>query len=334
MSAGRADVSEYVEQPQHQPQAVEPKADEPEAIFVVGASRSGTSLMRHLLERSDRIALARENHFLGHLRPAEGARIYFRAAGDLSDDETMRRIVELIYSGEFQRRSRWREISTFWHWLVETVPAHEMTDRLLAAERTERGVMKAFLQAYADRLGRPIIGEKTPAHIRYVDTLLTWFPNGRVIHMLRDPRAVYVSDLRRRRNKLRKPYSWLNRVPGALPFVLLVQTVFVWRDAVRRHRVYVARYPHRYRLVRFEDLVSQPDATLRGVYDFLGVEMPANATQVSVVSQGFRGGEAGLDAQAATRWRDHINPVALGIINVLLRSELRRFGYHRSSEVT
>ena len=87
---------------------------EPEAIFVVGSSRSGTSLMRHILERSDRIAIARENHFLGHLRGSEGARNYFRRAGDLQSDDTMRKIVEMIYTGDFQRQSRWREVSTFW----------------------------------------------------------------------------------------------------------------------------------------------------------------------------------------------------------------------------
>ncbi len=205
---------------------------EPEAIFIVGASRSGTSLMRTLLERSDRIALARENHFLGHLRESEGARYYFRRAGDPRDDETMRSIARMIYSGDFQRQSRWREVSTFWRWLIENVPQDEMERRLLAAERTERGMWVAFLRAYADRLGRPIIGEKTPAHLAHVATLLEWFPDARVVHMLRDPRGVYVSDLRRRRNKLRKPYSWFAKVPGLLPLTILFQTAVVWRGVV------------------------------------------------------------------------------------------------------
>jgi hypothetical protein len=189
---------------------------EPEAIFIVGASRSGTSLMRHLLERSPRIALARENHFLGHLRESEGARFYFRRAGDLADDASIRRIVEMIYSGDFARQSRFRELSTFWKWLVDNVPRDDMERRLLAADRDERGLFVAFLRAYADKSDRPIIGEKTPAHLAYVETLLEWFPEARVVHMIRDPRAVFVSDLRRRRGKLRKPYSWLSRVPGLL----------------------------------------------------------------------------------------------------------------------
>lgn len=81
---------------------------EPEAIFIVGASRSGTTLMRTILERSPRIAIARENHFVGHLRENEGARYYFRRLGDMRDDEVVAKVVEMIYSGEFQRRSRWR----------------------------------------------------------------------------------------------------------------------------------------------------------------------------------------------------------------------------------
>jgi hypothetical protein len=176
---------------------------------------------------------------------------------------------------------------------------------LLATERTERGLFAGFLRIYADWVGKPIMGEKTPTHLAYVETPLEWFPNGRVIHMLRDPRAVYVSDLRRRRGKLRRPYKWFARVPGLLSLVILVQTTVVWRAAVRHHVAYAARYRDRYRMVHFEDLVAHPQETLRALYAFLGVEMPADATEVKVVSAGFKRGEEGFDAGAATRWRQH-----------------------------
>lgn len=300
---------------------------EPEAIFIVGASRSGTTLMRNILERSPRIALARENHFLGHLRASEGARYYFRRAGDLSADDTLLRIVEMIYSGEFQRRSRWRELSPFWRWLVDNVPRSEMERRLLAAERSERGMYGAFLRAYADAQGRPVMGEKTPAHLAYVDTLLEWFPDGRVVHMIRDPRAVYVSDLRRRRIKPRKPYSWLGRVPGLLPAAMLLQTTWVWRGAARLHAAYETRYPGRYRLVRFEDVLRDPDATLSALFEFLGVPLPPDATNVRVMAHGFKKGEQGLDAAAADRWREHIGKLADRWLRLFVGGHMRRLGY-------
>ena len=302
---------------------------EPEAVFIVGASRSGTSLMRHILERSPRIALARENHFVGHLREREGARYYFRRAGNLESDETIRKIIDLIYGGGFQRQSRWREVSTFWKWLAENIERDDMERRLLAAERTERGMFAAFMRAYADWRGRPVMGEKTPAHLAYVDTLLEWFPRGRVIQMIRDPRAVYVSDRRRRRTKSRKPYSWLKKVPFLLEAVLLVQTTIVWRGAARRHAVLVKRYPDAYRLVRFEDLVEHPDVTLKAVFEFLGVEAPADATSVRVVSSGFSLGAEGLDAAAASRWREQIHPFAKRWLSTFLGSDMRRIRLRR-----
>ncbi|HUG49093.1 MAG TPA: sulfotransferase [Candidatus Limnocylindria bacterium] len=307
----------------------QPAPAEPEAIFVVGVHRSGTTLMRDILERSEHVAIARENHFLGHLREKEGARYYFRQAGDLADDATIRRIADMIYGGEFRRRSRWRDVSTFWRWLVENVPQDEIVHRLVVEERSERGLMRGFMRAYADARGRPVMGEKTPAHLAYVDTLLEWFPNARVIHMLRDPRAVYVSDLRRRSTRPPHRTSWLLKIPRPLlPPIILVQTVLLWRAAVRRHAAYAARYPDRYRLVRFEDVVRRPDETLGALFDFLRVPMPVDPTEVKVVSRGFRLGEQGLDAAAADRWREHIGPLARRFLGLTLRGPMRRHGYN------
>ena len=76
------------------------RAGEPEAIFIVGVSRSGTTLARRILDRHSRVGIATENHFLGHLLPWEGTRHYLRRLGDPRDDAVVRAMVELIYSGE------------------------------------------------------------------------------------------------------------------------------------------------------------------------------------------------------------------------------------------
>jgi hypothetical protein len=169
---------------------------EPEAVFIVGVSRSGTTLMRRVLDSSSRMGIATENHYLGHLLAREGARHYFRQVGDLRDDQAVRSVVELIWSGDFQRRSRLREISPYWRWLMRTVPREEFEARLLASDRSDRGIFSALMRTYADHGLKPVMGEKTPAHLAYVDTLLEWYPKARVVHMVRDPRGIYVSELR------------------------------------------------------------------------------------------------------------------------------------------
>jgi hypothetical protein len=300
----------------------------PEAIFIVGVSRSGTTLMRRVLDSSSHIGIATENHFLGHLLEREGARHYFHRLGDLHDDATVRRLVDHIWSGDFQRRSRLREVSPYWRWLTRTVDRTEFEARVLASDRTDRGLFEILMRTYADSKGRSIIGEKTPAHLAYVDTLLEWFPDARVVHMLRDPRAIYVSELRRRRSRPESvPYRQLVHVPPLFSTFVLQQVVWVWRRAIDQHRDYGRRFPDRYTAVRFEDVVRDPRPTLEGLFSFLGVEMEEAVLEQKVVSKGAKVGQSGFDAQAAERWRKDISPRAERWITARLGKRMAEVGY-------
>jgi hypothetical protein len=301
---------------------------EPEAIFIVGVSRSGTTLMRRILDKHSRIGIATENHYLGHLLAWEGARHYFRRVGDLHDDAAVGDLVELIYSGELQRRSRLRELSPYWRWLTDKVPREDIEAYLLASDRSERGIFEAFLRIYADRRGKAVIGEKTPAHLAYVETLLEWFPDGRVVHCMRDPRGIYVSELRRRReHAVAFPYRQLALVPPLLERFVLLQVVWAWAGALNRHRALRRRYPERYGMVRFEDLVAEPTETLAELCTFLGVTPEQRMLEQKVTSKGARVGSVGFDSGASDRWREHIGAGAKSAIEKLLGRRLVEMGY-------
>ena len=136
---------------------------EPEAIFVVGVPRSGTTMMRALLDMSPRIAIARENHYMGHVFGRRGARHFFRRAGaDLSDDATVHKVVDMIYSGEYERQAGWRPPSPHWYWLINNISREELEGRLIAAERTERGMFEAFISPYAEKKESPSGARRRP----------------------------------------------------------------------------------------------------------------------------------------------------------------------------
>jgi hypothetical protein len=313
---------------QQRDRTLERRPGEPEAIFIVGVSRSGTTLTRRILDRHSRVGIATENHYLGHLLAWEGTRHYFRRVGDLREDAAVVRLVDLIYSGELQRRSRLRELSPYWRWLTERVPRGDVEARLLASDRSERGIFAAFLRLYADRRGKAVMGEKTPAHLAYVETLLEWFPDGRVVHCVRDPRAIYVSELRRRTaDPASIPYRQLVRVPPLLAAFVLLQVTMAWAGAVHRHRTLRRRYPGRYQVLRFEDLVVDPQATLADLCAFLGVGFEARMLEQKVTSKGANVGQAGFDAGAADRWRSAISAPARRTIETLLGARLEESGY-------
>ncbi len=296
-------------------------------IFVVGVSRSGTSLMRRILERSPEVGICRENHFLGHLIRSEGVRYRLRRLGDPRDDQVIDRIVDYIYSGKLASSSRLRDPSSHWNWLVANVDKNDFAGRLLASDRSERAIFDAVLDTYAENRGKRIRGEKTPAHVRYVDDLMHWYPNGRVIHMVRDPRAIYVSELRRRQEvHAAHPYRELARWRPALAAFIVAETAVAWAESVRRARRNERRYGYRYIVLRFEDLVSSPERVIRGLAERAGIAFVPAMLEQRVVSKGCALGTRGFDRQAADRWRASIEPWARRSLEaLLLRSP--RYGY-------
>jgi Sulfotransferase family len=306
----------------------EAEASPAEYVFVVGLSRSGTTLMRHLLNSAPTVAIAPENHFMGHLLP--GFSIRDRLARIGRDGDAARdaeRVAALLYE-RLPNESGARRPSRMWTWLVRAVPREEFVERLRTSGSDDRSVFATVMALYAERKGAVIKGEKTPAHLRHVSVLLAWFPSGRVLHLVRDPRAVFVSELRRRRGALAGPYRLIRLVPGLLPLIVLVQTSMTWIEATARASRYAARYPSRYRTVRFEDLVREPEPTLRTICDFIGIAYDgAMLAGQSVVSHGARAGEAGIDAGAADRWRATIPGWADLLLSVSLGRSLRAFGY-------
>ncbi len=299
-----------------------------DAIFVVGLSRSGTTLLRNILNRHSQIAIAPENHFLGHLIASEGVRHKLRRFGDLGDDDRLRAMVDFLYDGGLERATALREPSRFWTWLTKRLPREVLLRRLEPTDRSERAIFATLLDAFAERAGKSIRGEKTPAHLRHVPLLVEWFPNGRIVHMMRDPRAIFVSEVRRRRATGGGfPYSLLRHIPPLLSAFALVETTAIWAEGAWRSARYRRAYPTRYRMLRFEDLVEAPEEQLRGLCGWLGVDFEQAMLEQRVVSVGARLGEVGIDADAATRWRATIPGWADRWFRLALGRRMRALGY-------
>jgi hypothetical protein len=186
----------------------------------------------------------------------------------------------------------------------------------------------AMMDLFAERKGKAIKGEKTPAHFQYADTLLGWFPSAKIIHMMRDPRGIFVSEFRRRQKEAQSfPYKQLKRVPGLMKFYILLQTTLTWAASARNASENLAKYPERYTVQRFEDLVRKPEEQVPALCAYLGVPFQQKMLEQEVVSMGFQEKQSGFDAGAADRWKKYIDPFVKRWFHFWFGRQLRSYGY-------
>ncbi|UCG12821.1 MAG: sulfotransferase, partial [Deltaproteobacteria bacterium] len=159
-------------------------------------------------------------------------------------------------------------------------------------------------------------------------TLLEWFPNSRVIHTFRDPRGIFASESRRRKKLPRTfPYKQLQQSGPLFTLYILLQVTYTWLRAVRQHFEYQTLYPGRYYLLKFEDVVTDPENSIKELCTYLGVDFQDAMLEQRVVSRGFRQGQAGFDQRAAERWKE-INPPWVNTWFLFLgRKHLQKLGY-------
>jgi hypothetical protein len=305
-----------------------------EHVFIVGCARSGTSLLRLILSQSERICIAPETHYIRRFTSI--GRRGSKGSGNLADEQNLERMIDSMYSG------RQAAQSSYWRWLQRSVDRQSFRERVRALDGTEQAIFELLMQVYAEKTkggtaGDLLLGEKTPSHFNHIPTLLEWFPGARIIHTFRDPRAILISELKKMQKKGREgPKRMLRSVPDwmleplELPFEL-VHTTHSWLNAAHWHTYCAERYPENYTLVRFEDLVTEPEQQIRRLCRFLNTPFePAMVREVRVIGSSYQEqhrGATGFDRGALYRWKASLHP-AVGLWFTIVGGEqLKKFGY-------
>jgi hypothetical protein len=205
-------------------------------VVVLGVSRSGTTLLKEMLDTHPRLAIPPESYFIPQLWDRHGKR---------PDPER--------FVSDIGRLARVRE------WGVTPADVWErLPDQPAFAD-----AIQAVYRAYADTRGKPRYGDKTPAYMQRLGVLENAFPGAQYVHLVRDGRDAGLSFIEMRR---RPRFNWA-RPRGLGAFAAQ------WRREVEGARRFGSeRAAGRYLELRYEDLVADPETTLRGLCGFLGLE--------------------------------------------------------------
>jgi hypothetical protein len=273
-------------------------------IFIVGAPRSGTTLLQFRLRNHPRLSLPTgESHFLVPLY------VHQDAYKPLDKIENIQRVLELMW-----KKSR-EFLETDLHGMRFDMPS-------LARELHENGcdtlpkIISWLFSKNAAGEGKARWGDKTPYYVLHIPKILDWFPDAQIIHIVRDGRDVALSLFERRHD-----FFIYNAYSAAQS----------WKHYVEvGHKIGSTLPPDQYLEIRYEDLIAEPEQVLKDICAFLGeafdptlfnTKTPQDLGKTPLV-------HAPIKNDNREKWRQAMTPGQVRVFEAIAGQTLTDHGYH------
>ncbi len=259
-------------------------------VFVLGHSRSGTSLMCRLLLDHLGVNFGTESQFI--VRYQQKLARY----GDLSDDRRLRWLIEDISRERFFARTRQN-----FGFVLDV----ERAVRSIGP-RTYSGVLTAIFEQFAASQGLVRWGDKTPDYCRHLPLILDLFPDAQFLHVIRDGRDVALS-------LFKTGFGPKNAYEAAVDWKRTVAEIRRFRDTVPEHA---------FAEVQYEDLLMDPVKTLSQVAIFLGIDNHDDVLDAATPRLRTQ-----VRGDNSLKWKQHLTWREVECFEAFAGDELQALGY-------
>ncbi len=266
-------------------------------FFIVGPPRSGTTLLRFILSSHPRLYVPAETGFLPFLNINPDAVLTVLQLG---------RLLEKI-----------GRLNTEWANLVEDIPTFSES---LPSPRLPH-VLDALYRKMIAPQGAHRWGDKTPSYVRYLPAIQNIFSEAQFIHLIRDGRDATLS--------AREKWSAYQRV-----YMTDIYLLMQWVQNVQAGQAFGRKQNNRtYYEIRYENLVLDPESTLKDLCDFLGesfhpamLDHTALATQV-IQADGHLEVTQPIRTTSLGRWKVEMDPFRKKLADHVAGPTLQLLGY-------
>jgi hypothetical protein len=271
-------------------------------FFIVGSSRSGSTLLRLMLTSHSRIAIPSETWYLTPLVEK------FPCDRALQENEITDAVAVM---------------TNHYTWPDMRLDAAELRRRVadLSGVRL-RDLVEIVYRAHMEVAGKSRWGDKTPAYIEIVPPLAAMFDDAKFIHLIRDGRDVAKSFQRQGWHG-----PWMQGYTRE------------WMRAAELD-IKLGKTPLNERILRvlYEDLVLHPEATLRRICAFIDAGFEAQMLQwhdkvaeAIPVREMIHHSSLGrqMSASDVSRWKREMTSREVFVAEALIGTHLSHFGYER-----
>jgi hypothetical protein len=277
-------------------------------IFIVGANRSGTTLLRLILNAHPRIAIPDELIYFE-------SRLAGIPIGEWRDPGLSPDAYEDFVERVLKTRCQ----------TLDELDRSTLKSDILDGRPTLRRPYRCILEAWARHHGKRRWGEKTPGNLFYVDILLEMFPAAQFIYVVRDPRAGVASMQR------------VDFFPDDVVFNALSRRK---HDTTGRALLTRLVPASQRTTVRYEDLVQRPEATTRSVCAFLDEPFSHEMLNFHQDADQYMRDEAEehynstatqpITDERVDAWTDRLTDEQVAVVERICRGTMEDFGYART----
>ncbi|MGL5082238.1 MAG: sulfotransferase family protein [Microcoleaceae cyanobacterium] len=282
-------------------------------IFIVSSGRSGTTLLRGLLNASQQLYIPHESDFIARTYPLFHQQENF-------NQEDYKLLVRIFFRN-----------SQEWGWGMSEDYLISYLERANPQSLSE--INSLIYQAYLDQEGFESLrwGIKMPVLIANLDRIKTLFPEAKIVHMIRDGRDVTLS--------YRKVHQTEQGKAKFGPKGVFQGSLY-WIDGLRRVEDFNQHYGKDIYELKYEDLLEHTAEELEKLMEFLGLqydpEIPENyhqseANKALVLKSHGRTihakVEKGIDSKNSQKYLKEMSKSELFFFEVLGAPYLHKYGY-------
>jgi len=282
-------------------------------IFIVGSSRSGTTMMGRILGNHNQIFTFKELHFFGTMWG--GKRL-----DEISREDQvylLSRLFCIQENGLFNQNN----IGDF---------KKKASSLLHNKNRNKLEIYELFLTTITQENQSLISCEQTPKNMYYLEEILSHFPEAKVINMVRDQRDVLLSQ----KNKWKRKFLGASGIPifeairSFLNYHPLL-TSRIWTSSLKHTIKY--KNNSRVKIVKFEEMLLNAEATIKDICEFLNIEFHKEMLLVPVIGSSTEqdtSKELTIDKSKVNKWKNGgISEAEIYLSQKISSKMLEEFGY-------
>ena len=289
------------------------KAFDNKIIFIVGNSRSGTTMMSESLGRHDEIHSFKEIHFFEGFFSTKN---FEKKMNKIEAKKFLNEMITIQVQGFYNRKNA-NKFSDISELILSNLDKNEMTPILLYIN---------FLLFWANKNGKSIPCEQTPKNALYLNHFSKYLPNAIFINMIRDPRAIALSQKFKFQRLKFGNHSFFESIREWTNYHPIITSI-IWNSYINS--------TEKYKLInllniKYEDIVSNPKKNMINISKFCGFNYHDNILMNSNTGSSIQSDNKsvkGFDDSKIHNWKKILSKEEIHIVQSITKKNMKLFKY-------